>query len=54
MYQILYQEKKMEFSKDVVQNLIEKLFQSNEHQYSPNGKLIVETKSIEELTLSFK
>ena len=46
--------KKMEFSKDVVQNLIEKLFQSNEHQYSPNGKLIVETKSIEELTLSFK
>jgi len=46
--------KKITFSKEIIDNLIERLFQSAEHQYAPNGKLIMETKSLEDLTLSFK
>ncbi|MFN5443360.1 MAG: DNA mismatch repair endonuclease MutL [Crocinitomicaceae bacterium] len=46
--------KKITFSKEIIDNLIERLFQSSEHQYAPNGKLIMETKSLEDLTLSFK
>lgn len=46
--------KKITFSKEIIDNLIERLFQSSEHQYAPNGRLIMETKSLEDLTLSFK
>lgn len=46
--------KKIRFSKEIIDNIIERLFQSSEHQYAPNGKLIMETKSLEDLTLSFK
>lgn len=46
--------KKITFSKEIIDNLIERLFQSAEHQYAPNGRLIMETKSLEDLTLSFK
>lgn len=46
--------KKIRFSKEIIDNIIERLFQSSEHQYAPNGKLIMETKLLEDLTLSFK
>ncbi len=46
--------KKNKLTKPFVNELIDKLFQTNEYQYTPSGKLIVETNSIEELTQKFK
>jgi DNA mismatch repair protein MutL len=45
---------KLQLNKETISDLIDKLFQSTENQYSPSGKLIIETKSLEELTQSFR
>jgi DNA mismatch repair protein MutL len=45
--------KKFSTSKENISDLIDKLFQSPEHQYTPNGKLIIETKSLNELIQNF-
>ncbi len=45
--------KNFSMSKEHITDLIEKLFQSPEHQYTPNGKLIIETISLKELIKNF-
>ncbi len=45
--------KKLSTSKENITDLIDKLFQSQEHQFAPNGKLIIETKSLNEFTQNF-
>lgn len=46
--------KKLNLSKEGISDLIDTLFQCTENTHSPSGKLIFETKTLEELTLSFR
>lgn len=45
--------KKMNLHKEAAIHLLDKLFSCKEHQYSPSGKLIIDTQSIDELTNKF-